>query len=261
MKNKGIIKAILVTVLVTLVLTWLIPSSSVGADGATLGKLLPKGFFDVLSDLQIIPQVFSSEIFFILLVGAFYGVINKSGDYKAVVDKIVELFKKESWVFVIITVAFYGFTTALTGIYVPMFIFLPLSLSILAELKYNKVQSLLATIGATTIGLTAQLSSSTIKLVTNSTTNTYLWIKFVLFIVLLGITILYILKSKKEVKKESKKDAKETESSLMFVPTKRVAEKERNSKGILLLVFLSLIFVFLIISLNYWQDVTGFSNI
>ena len=34
-------------IIFTLLLTWVIPSSTVGSEGATLGKILPKGIFDI----------------------------------------------------------------------------------------------------------------------------------------------------------------------------------------------------------------------
>ena len=203
MRNKSILKAFGIMLLITFVLTWVIPSSLIG-DGVTIGKIAPTGWADIFTSLEVVAQYFLKPSIFILFVGMFYGVANKSGAFKGLVDYLVSKFKKRKELFVIITVLFYSLVTALTGMYLHMFMFIPLSIAVLLGLKYNKVQSILATVGASTIGLLGELSNVMIKSMASTDTNPYLWIKVGLLVVLVIVTILYILKisQKKEMKRK-----------------------------------------------------------
>ena len=149
--------------LFTIILTWIIPSTTVGTDELITGSISSVGFADIFTAPEILLQYFGKTSILILFIGMFYGVINKSGVYKAFVDTISQIAKKHKNIFVIITVLFYMITTSLTGIYIPMLMFIQISIAILFKLKYSKVQAILATIGASTIGLLSQISNTLLQ--------------------------------------------------------------------------------------------------
>lgn len=252
MKNKSVLKAFGIMLFITFILTWIIPSSIIG-DGVTIGKIAPTGWADIFSSLEVVAQYFLKPAIFVLFVGMFYGVANKSGALKGVVDYLVAKFKKRKTVFVILTVMFYSLVTALTGIYFQMFMFVPLSIAVLLGLKYNKVQSILATIGASTIGLLAEISNSMVKAMASTNANPYFWIKVPLLVVLVTLTILYILKV------SHKKDEKK-EESIMFIPEVRDAKKRANVNGLSLAIVLGLIFVIFVLGLTPWSNAEAFSK-
>lgn len=255
MKNKSILKAFGVMLLVTFLLTWIIPSATIGSEGVTIGKIAPTGIADLFSCLDIVAQYFAKPTIFILFVGMFYGVINKAGAYKAVVDKISSLFKNKKWLFLVITVLFYSLIVALTGIYLPILMFIPLSIAILLELKYTKIQSLFATVGASTIGFVGQISNAIIKSIVGVEGNTYLWVKVGILVVLVLLTILYALKMK------SKEDKSETSSNdFMFVPQKRNSSTEFDLRGIALFAILGLLLVIFVLGLTPWSNTEAFSK-
>lgn len=257
MKNKNLLRVFGIMIGVVFLLTWIIPASTTGTSGLELGAITPVGFADIFSSLEIILYYFAKPAILILLIGMFYGVINKTGVYKALVDKIVKIFKSERVLFVIFTVIFYSVIAALNGIYLPIFMFIPLSIAVLLELKYSKVQSLLATVGASTIGLTAQISSSIFKSVTGVKTNTFLWIKAGLLVVLIALVILYILKSGQKKGKENKEENNEG----MFVPEKRVAKLDKKPNGLSLFIVLCLLCVVFILGLTAWTNAEVFTNV
>ena len=260
MKNKKNLIVFGIMILAVIFLTWVIPASVSGTDGLELGAITPTGYADIFASLEIILYYFAKPAVFMLFVGMFYGVINKTGAYKALVNRTSKFFKDNKILFVVATVLFYTVTTALTGMYVPMFFFVPFSISVLTELKYSKLPSLLATVGASTIGLTAELSSSVISSMTGVTTNTYLWIKLGLLVVLTALTIIYIWKMPKPKKSKEDNDSNE----LMYVPEKKVATKEANTKGTSLLVVLILTFIVFVLGMKVWNTTiftTFYTNI
>ena len=254
MRNKSVLKAFGIMLFVTFILTWVIPSSVMG-NGVTIGKIAPTGWADIFTSLEIVAQYFLKPAIFVLFVGMFYGVANKSGALKGVVDYLVSKFKKKKGLFVIITAIFYALVTALTGMYLQLFMFIPLSIAVLLGLKYNKVQSVLATVGASTIGLLAAIFNSMINAMASTDANPYLWIKIVLLVVLVALTVLYIIKvAPKKEKKEEK------EESIMFIPTARAAKKKVNVKGLSLAIILGLIFVVFVLGLTPWKNADAFAN-
>lgn len=258
MKNKNLLIVLGIMIALTFLLTWIVPSSTIGTSAITLGAITPTGIADIFSTLEIILVYFAKPAIMILFIGMFYGVINKTGSYKALVDNITSIFKKNELLFVILTVLFYGVTTGLTGIYLPMFIFVPLSVAVLLELKYKKLQAILASIGAITVGLMAQLSSATIKSIVGVTTNSFVWIKFGLLLLSLALVVFYIYWTVKNTKE--KKSTEEVNKESMFVPEKRTAVKTNKTKGIALLVVLSLMFIVFVLGLTVWSDSSAFTK-
>lgn len=256
MKNKNLLKVFGITLLAVFLLTWIIPSSTSGTSGIELGAITPTGYADIFASFEVILYYFAKPSLFILMVGMFYGVINKTGSYKAVVDKISSVFKKKRVLFAILTVLLFGATTVATGIYLPMFMFIPLFIAVLLELKYSKLQSLLATAGSVVLGLISQISSNTYASVTGVENNTFIWIKLGLAVVLLTLNVLYIIKI------NVKKNKKEEEiSDTMFVPEKRDTVKGKTPKGIALAIVLVLTFAVFILGLTYIKDATIFSTL
>lgn len=246
MKNKGIFKVLGIALLVVILLTWVIPSSIISG-GITIGKIAPTGIADIFSSIEVLNSYFMSPGIYILFVGMFYGVANASGSLKALVNKIVSIFKNKKWLFVVLTVLFYSILTAFTGIYVPTLIFVPLSIAVLFGLKYNKVQAILATVGASTIGLLGQVFNSNAANIVSGKDN-YLLFKAGLLTVLVILTIIYILKV--SIKKDK---TEKSEDSVMFVPENRSVEKKVTVKGISLFIVMCLLFVVFVLGLTPWD--------
>lgn len=263
MKNKNVFIALGIMLSLVFLLTWVVPASTIGTYSLTLGSITPTGFADIFSALDIILYYFAKPSILILFVGMFYGVINKTGVYKALVDKTVSVLKKDPIVFLVLTVLFYGLTTALTGIYLPMIIFIPFSIAVLLELGYKKLPSLLATAGSIVVGLTAEWSSATFRTATSITTNTYLWVKILLLVLSLALIVFYVYRDMKNKKVTKEKEpAKElVEEDSMFVPQTRTAKLKKKQTGLSLLIVYALLFVIFVLGLTPWVDNSVFSKL
>lgn len=244
MKNKSVLKAMGIILGITFLLTWIIPSTTVTKSGLTLGSIAGTGFADIFNTIEILLIYFAKPAVFILFVGMFYQVASKTGALKSLVKNITKIFKKEPYILLIATVLFYSVTTAMTGIYIPMFMFIPLSIAILTELKYNKLEAILATAGASTIGLIGELSNSIIKTMIAAEENTFIWIKLGVLVVLAVLTILFIL----FVKNKNVKSTKEENIAFELVDSKK------QSIGISLFVVIVLLFIVFILGLTPWNS-------
>lgn len=252
MKNKSVLKAMGIILGITFLLTWIIPSTTITSSGLTLGSIAGTGFADIFSTIEILLIYFAKPAVFILFVGMFYLVASKTGTFKALVKNIARIFKKDPYIFLIATVLFYAVTTAMTGIYIPMFMFIPLSIAVLKELKYNKLESVLATAGASTIGLIGELSNSIIKSMIGSEENSFIWIKLGLLVLLVVFTIVYLLFIKN-------KDVKSTKDENISV---ELLDVKKQTNGISLFVVIILLFVVFVLGLTPWNTnfTTAFDN-
>lgn len=249
MKNKKTLKVLGIIFLIVIGLTWIIPGSATDSTNAiVLGELNPTGIADIFSSFDIITMYFAQNSILVLLVGAFYAVANKTGAYKTLVDKLSSLFKKKKWMALLITILFFGLTPALTNVLFPMFIFLPLFISVLVELGYNKKTILLSTVGSILIGYSAGLFNSKFLSYTETSENIYIWIKLgYLVLSMVALSMYTLLMSNKKYKD------KETKNELSIVPMKRDAEKKSKLGVWLLCLVFGLTLIFVILGLTTWN--------
>ena len=87
----------------------------------------------------------------ILLIGALYGVLNKTGAYQNLIDKLAKKYKNGNK-FLIITSLVFLILSALTALDLPLFTMVPFFAAVLLLLGYNKVTTMFATIGGILVG-------------------------------------------------------------------------------------------------------------
>ncbi len=88
MKKHNTLKAVLITLCVVILLTWLVPGGSIQTgkfqvikDGSQLG------LFNLFSYQQPLLQYFGYVVVFVLVVGGFYGILNNIPAYYALINK------------------------------------------------------------------------------------------------------------------------------------------------------------------------------
>lgn len=255
MKNKNTLKVLGIIILIVVALTWLIPGSTVGMGEVTLDKINPVGIGDIFSVFDIIARYFLQNSILILLIGAFYAVVNRTGAYKTLIDKIASVFKNKKWIALLITILFFGLIPALTNIFFPMFIFLPLFISILSELGYNKRTMLLSTVGSVLVGYSAGLFNLNFLSYAGTTKNVYIWIKLGYLVLGMATLSIFSILSTKKIKKD-----KELDNEVVIIPCKRNAEKKSKLGIWLISLVFGLILVFVILGLTNWNT-SFFKNI
>lgn len=239
MKNKKLFKTLLLILIVVVGLTWLIPGTinSQETGELVLDTVKPEGLLGVFGSLDIIGQYFFQNILIILVIGMFYGVINKTGAYKELVEKIANKFKKNKEVVLIFSFVFFILVPALTNIYFLMFLFVPFAMNVLKEMGYTKNVMLLSTVGATLIGYSSQIMNSVFVKAAGSVENPYLWIKIVFLLVVTVLPILYTIKF---VDKE-----KDKEDSMLELEKRTGKKVKTNTKPLTIVLLVLLVFFFL----------------
>lgn len=248
MKKTGLFKTIMCVLFGIILLSWIFSASYF-----TEGELMELGmyqlgfidFFDLFfASFEF--QYFLQILILLLSVGAFYGVLNKTGKYRAWIERIVNNFKGAEFVFLLI-VAFA--ITALTSIFdygFNLFIFIPFLISLILAMGYDKITACLATFGAMLVGTigstwgakTAALIGETIALESSTTLSIA---RLALLLVSLILLVVFLAKAKRtKLIKNEKED--------MYL-----GEKISNKYSIVpIVVVFSLLFVLMVLGCTSW---------
>ena len=249
-KKYSLLLALLASLLFIAILTWIIPSGSYSYGTFTKGEIAPLGIGDLLKiPLWTFSTIFQFTLIF-LVIGGFYGVLNKTSVYSILVESVSKKFKKKPQVFLIITVVSLALLSSVMGGISYLFLLVPFFVAVLSKLGYGKCSSLLATVGA----LFAGVIGSTYSFDINGYINYYLSLnlsvgiiyKILLFVFTVGLLILFILKL-------SKKDEEAKE-----IPLYEEAKKTDNSY-VPLVITVIIGLVICLVGAFSWSDMYGLS--
>ena len=255
MKKTGLFKIILFVLLGLVVATWIF-SASYYSEGqlAELG-MYNIGFFDYFS-LIFGTFEFSYFIQILLLlvsIGALYGVLGKTGKYRAWIEKIAKNNKGKEFLFLVITSFVIAALTSVFDYGFTLLVFFPLLISIILAMGYDKVTAIVTTFGAMLVGTigsilgykTAHIAGDLLSLGAADG----LFYKIALFLGSYILLMLYLSKAKKV------KSTKETTEADLFM-----GEKISNKYSIVpIIVMFVILFVLLIVGCTNWETTFGVS--
>jgi uncharacterized ion transporter superfamily protein YfcC len=151
-EKHDLVKMVLITILFTLVLTWLIPSGTYQA-GSVSGAMTRTGIADLFLGGMMSVSFFLQQIVYIVLVGAFYGVMTKMDGYKKMVENIAKKIKGKEIPFLVLTsLLITVFTSVSTNIFVVL-IFVPFIINVIQKLKLDNMIAFATTFGSILIGV------------------------------------------------------------------------------------------------------------
>ena len=252
MKKTGLFKIIMFVLLAAVIASWFFSPSYY--DEGSLQKIADMnniGLFDYFS-LMIKSFSFDYFIQIILLIfsiGALYGVLEKTGKYRAWVERIVKNLKGREFLFLVITSFAITLITSIFDYGFALFIFFPLLISILLAMGYDKVTVVAATFGAVlvgTIGSTIGYNTSGViaELVSTKVADGF-YFKLALLLICYVALLLFLSRAKR---------TKVTDKELAEVDT-FIGEKEANKYSIVpIIVTFCVLFVLLVIGCTNWSD-------
>lgn len=253
MKKTGLFKIIMFVLLGMVVATWIFSAGYFNEGELTNLDMYNIGFFDYF---QLLFGSFEFSYFiqiFILLVsiGALYGVLGKTGKYRAFVEKIAGNLKGREMIFIIATAFVIAALTAAFDYGFAMFIFYPFIISIILAMGYDKTTACLTTFGAQLVGtigsVIAYNTNGVINKLLEIELGSGLWFKLALFVLSLGALIFFLSKAKK-AKKTAKADVED-----MFL-----GEKANNKYPVWpIIVVFSIVFVLLVLGCTAWSNTFG----
>ena len=250
MKKNNTLKVLLIAIFFTYLLTWILPITYFN-NGLTTDVRYPTGLFDMFNYPTLTLYYFGTTAIYVLAVGAFYGVFNKTGVFKKIVDKIAKIFKRKEILFYAIVVTFLALLVSFCGFGYEIIFFLPLVAAVILSMGHDKIAVAETVVGSIAVGFAGSLFAKEITGTYGDTLATsytdIIWfrvIMLVLGIALLVFNIVYRLK-KKDIKKEDDKE-------LLPEKIEKKTKKGKVRKSWPAIVIFSLIIVLMIMgALNF----------
>lgn len=244
MKKYNILKVLLISILVVVLFSWILPTFQFQYDLQEVSRL-QVGLFDLFSYPMVVCAYFSYVIVFALATGMFYGVLYKIPAYWELLDRIVKLFKGKENIFLIITMILTAVIVSVTGLSFAMLFVFPLIISLVLLMGYNKLVAASVTVGSVMVGIAGTtLGSDTVNYITYALgTDVFNEITSKIVILVIGLillifnVLLYARKTKNNVDKvvsfvpkalnKSKEELTVTEKEKVSTSKKKTTEVKK----------------------------------
>ena len=273
MKKNNLFKAVGIVILAYILMSWIVPIiySITGTEAQVSYQI---GFVSILSVLLETFSGFGTVVVYVLLVGAFYGVLKVTGAY----DKVLELLSskasgKEKGV-LISTIVGMAIISSVSGLDLGLLVVFPILISLLVKIGYDKLVALSATLGATLIGMYGATFAGTLYGINNNVLNLKTFDQFVpkLIFLVVGLLalIIFVLMycKKKDFKFDSKKavvksdkNKKNKSKSAVKGSSKKALKKERKERtAVPALIIIGIVMLVFFIGTTSWEGIFG-SNV
>lgn len=269
MKKNSLLKAIAISFLVVVFLSWVIPAGNYASVEFSKGEIIPIGLLDlIIYPIQAF-NMFGQYGLLFIVIGGFYGILNRTGVYSKLVNKIVNTFRDNEKLLLVVIAAFLTLLSSLTGMSLGLFVLVPFLATIIHLLGYKKITAMIATVGAILTGAVGSISSADINniyvyFIGANSVNNILWIKIVLFVLVTGALIGYLwFFGSKAVEKEeepttTKKRATKKEEAVSKPKAKTIlfSNYEVEDKSFMpLVITVAIILIISIIGMFKWYYV------
>ena len=261
MKKTGLFKIIMFMLLGMIVATYIFESSYFQEGQFSVLTMNYTGLFDAFSMFfkSLLVEYFAQVLIIVLAIGALYGVIEKTGVYRKLVNNIVTELKGREFLFIVLSSLFIAVLTSVFDYGFALMIFFPFIISILLAMGYDKVTVAAATFGSMligTIGSTVGYNTSTvIAKVLEIKTNVNFYYKLALLLISYVALLIFLSKAKRHKPKEE--DLKDVD-----IFADEFTAKKQSVKPVV--IILIVIFVLLILGCTNWEStfkITFFNTI
>ena len=264
MKKFNLIKVLGISLLIVVLLSWVIPAGYYSNGTFTSTKTtVPVGVFDLFRLPVITIVTFIQYGILLLSIGAFYGVLNKTGVYSKLVDSLVSKTSKKKMTFLMVTITLFVLLASIVGTLNVLFVLVPFFVAVLLKLGYSKITALASTVGSMLVG---QIGSTFgfdiwgyLKVIFELKMTDLILVRAILLVIVLALFIILVRKTaKQEVAKTKKSKANEE----VIIP---LYKSEKSKKSVLPLVIISTVtLTVLLIGVYNWGyafDIKFFSNL
>lgn len=272
-------KSLLIMFLISIVLTWIIPSASFSGTEYAETELVRIGLSDIGNIFYYMFAMSVDKILFILTLGVFYGVLSKIKAYNTLISRIANKIKGKEILFTVLTSVFVAVLTSLSTSTFAVLIFVPFIIAIIDELGLSKLTAFIVTFGSMLIGsLGAIFGSDGFRYLNYyiSYNSSFDFLKIDVFYRVLVLVIslllfnfftvlhvaketdkvLFVKKEKKSKEKADKKSAKKN-TSAEKKNDKVVITKPEGKLSIGLIIVLSLVAIISILGMIDWNGYFG----
>ncbi len=243
MKKHNTVKVVLIVILCFLLLSWILPAAYFSSTYQEQGRV-QMGLFDLANYPFTSLSYFGYIALFLILVGGFYGVLNKIPAYHNYLERFAKAFKGKEYLFLTIVSILLAFGVSICGLQIAFALFIPLIVSIIFLMGYDKIVAALVVVGSMTVGFAGSTYATTnLSVLTQALslkTDYQIGVRFI--ILLVGIvlvvfnTLMYIKRNKNQVSvtpeaKEEKTATVSDDSDDKVSSKKSVSAKSAEKKS------------------------------
>lgn len=209
MKKNNTLKVVLIAILVAVLLTWLLPISYFSGSLVTDARY-PAGLFDIFNYPVLTFYYFGQIGIYVLIVGAFYAVFEKTGVYRKVCDRIAKLFKGKELIFFAVVITLLSTIVAFCGFSYELILVLPFLASIILLMGYDRMSVALTLVGSIAVGFIGSLFAKPVYGVYMETLSTnytdLIWFRVIMLVIGMGLLFLNVFLHIRKLKKNKKDD-------------------------------------------------------
>ena len=235
------LKVVLISTLALMLLTWILPAASYSSGQYIDQGHQQMGLFDLFNYPVTALSYFGYIAFFVLAIGAFYGILNKIPAYRTFLDKFVSKVRGTEKFVLVIIILLLAVLTSIGGMQLALLALFPMLVSIILLMGFDKMVAAMTLVGSVMIGMagsTYAYGNTNIILTILSINITSEMITKVVFLVLglvllIANIMLYIKKTDsvtKVIAKDSKKNMEKEDKKLEVKETK-VVKEEKTTKS------------------------------
>ncbi len=161
-KHNGhsLFKSLAILILIAVILSWIFPSGYFNGADYIEGDIIRTGINELFISLFYGANYYLLQVVFVLIVGAFYGVVSHLSSYKALVDKATNFWKGKEKIFVLVHTLIIALYVSMATQSFPILLFVPLIITIANKLGFNKFNSIMITFGAMIAGMVGSTFST-----------------------------------------------------------------------------------------------------
>ena len=228
-------------------------------------KMIPIG--DTLINFTQSFYYFFDTAVYLLVLGAFYGVLKEVPAYKKLVDNIASKVKAHGNLFIIIVTILFAVLTSVTGLIGAILVFVPFVAAIILAMGHDKLVAISSTVVSMLVGFIGGIyitfrdpngyygySATTIEGLSSLDLYSNIWAKLVLLVLGVALLIFFINRYMKSVK--DKKVKYELNESDAVVATE-VKGDYKEIKTWPMIVIFAIIFVILVLGYLPWNTLFG----
>ncbi len=239
MKKYNTLFVVTITILLFVLLTWIFPITYLSGDLVS-GERTQAGLMNLFSYPIFTFYNFIYIFVYLIGIGGLYGLLNKTGAYRLILDRVVKHVKGREILVLVLTVLLMSIIISFTGFTFEALLILPFIASVVLLLGYDKITAMMVTVGSVSVGIIgttfSKLVAGNFNEILSTTYVDLIWVKVALLVLCSVILIINIIFHAKKIEKV--KDVSEG----FLVPSK---VKEKSVKvwplATILIVFLLII--------------------
>ncbi len=222
MKKHNLFKIISIAILVFVVLSWIVPTSSISGTSIEAADSLTRvGLWNIFNLFSVSLSSFAIYPLYLIAVGAFYVVLNKTGVYQRIVGKVAKGMKKHPKIYLGVIISLFAIISSVTNLGLMLFLFVPFFVSVILKAGYEKVTALTSTIGAIFVGIIGSTYGYYVSKMINQTLsidslNNNIIAKVALLVICTALLILYEFAYIKKNSKKSKEEKIDVKDELLI---------------------------------------------